>query len=103
MGVVTMRKLVIMSEKEIYRLEVIQRVIEKRLSQQDAAIQLGISERQLRRLQRAYERSGAKGLTHQRRSQASNRKLPESYLEPALKLIREKYGLSSSEIPKILP
>ena len=62
-----MGKLVVMSHKEIHRLEIIQRVAQGRLYQSEAAEQLGISERQVRRLLRSYEGSGALGLVHKRR------------------------------------
>jgi transposase-like protein len=47
-----------MSYEELDRVSVIERVIEKRLTQREAARMLGLTSRQVRRLRRAYERDG---------------------------------------------
>lgn len=47
----------IMSRRELTRLELVQKVIEKRLKQRQAAEQLDLSERQIRRLCNAYNES----------------------------------------------
>jgi hypothetical protein len=49
-----MRTLITMSERELHRLAVIQKLTEKRLSQAQAAEQLDLSSRQIRRLMAAY-------------------------------------------------
>ena len=49
---------VTMSYEELDRVSVIERVIEKRLTQREAARMLGLTSRQVRRLRRAYERDG---------------------------------------------
>jgi transposase len=86
-----MDKLLTMSEKEINRLEVIQRVEEKRLLQKEAAEMLGVSERQIRRLVRRYRSAGAKGLASQRRGKASNHQLSAEVKQKGLDLLRGKY------------
>lgn len=48
-----------MSTEELGRLEVIGRVLERRLTQRKAAEQLGLSLRQVERLCRAYRSDGA--------------------------------------------
>ena len=50
-----------MSYEELDRVSVIERVIEKRLTQLEAARMLGLTSRQVRRLRRAYERDGPGG------------------------------------------
>ena len=50
-----------MSEKETDRLVVIERVVSKQLSQQNAAEQLGLSSRQIRNLQKRYLSEGVEG------------------------------------------
>ena len=64
-----------MSAKELDRLEIIGRVVERRLRQWKAAEQLGLSLRQVERLCRAYRADGAVGLISRKRGRASNRKL----------------------------
>ena len=56
-----------MSKKELTRLEVMQRLKAKRLSQAEASEMLGISVRQVKRLYAAYRKAGAKGLVSQKR------------------------------------
>jgi transposase-like protein len=51
-------EIVSMSYEELDRVGVIERVIEKRLTQAEAARILGLTSRQVRRLRRAYERGG---------------------------------------------
>ncbi len=48
-----------MSGKEVKRLEVLRRVADGVMSQRAAAQALGLSERQVRRLQRRYDGQGA--------------------------------------------
>src|SRR4030065_176518 len=62
-----MDDLVTMSNREISRLEVMQRLRDKCLKQSEAARMLGISERQVKRLFRAYKALGAGGLVSRRR------------------------------------
>jgi len=50
-----------MSERELRRLEVLSRVASGGLSQEQAGIELSLTSRQVRRLQRRYEAQGAAG------------------------------------------
>lgn len=83
--------LLTMSNKELNRLEIVQSAAEKRLLQTDAAHLLGISLRQFQRLIAKFKKYGPEGLTSQKRGVTSNRKLPASITERALKLIQSKY------------
>jgi len=86
-----MDKLLQMSAKEITRLEAIQRIKDKRLTQKEASRMLGISTRQVKRLYQAYRKRGAKGLVSQRRGKASNNRLDAGIVQQALDLLKEKY------------
>ena len=86
-----MDELLEMSTKELSRLEVIQKLAEKRMSQEEAASILGIGERQVKRLLRAYRASGAKGLVSKRRGRASNNRLSEETRQKVLNLLRGKH------------
>ncbi len=81
-----------MSAKELDRLEVIGRVIERRLTQREAAERLGLSVRQVERLCRALRRYGASGLVSRKRGRRSNRKLADALRERALDLVRDRYS-----------
>ena len=86
-----MDKLLIMSNREITRLEVIQRLKEKRLKQKEAAQLLRISLRQVKRLWRAYRQAGAQGLVSARRGKPSNNQLDPGTAQKAIDLIYEHY------------
>jgi transposase len=80
-----------MSKKELTRVEVMQRLKAKRLSQAEASAMLGISVRQVKRLVAAYRKAGAKGLVSQKRGKASNHRLNEGVVQAARDLIYEHY------------
>jgi transposase len=80
-----------MSKREITRLEVMQRLQEKRLSQKEAAEMLGIGIRQVKRLYRAYKAEGAGGLVSKRRDQPSNNRLDEELVQQVIDLVYERY------------
>lgn len=81
-----------MSKKELTRLEIMQRLKSKRLKQREASQILGISVRQVKRLYRAFQKSGAKGLVSQKRGKASNHRLSEEVVQQARDLIYAKYA-----------
>src|SRR5258708_5877675 len=85
-------ELVSMSRKEIDRLDVIRRVVERRLTQVKAAQLVGLRLRQVGRMCAAYERHGPSGLVSRQRRKARNRRLPEALQVRAQKLVREHYS-----------
>jgi transposase len=80
-----------MSAKEISRLEVMQRLSKKQLSQQEAGRILSLSTRQIKRLLNAYRRAGAKGLVSKQRGRKSNNCLSTDIKRQALDLLKRKY------------
>jgi len=83
--------IVFMSNKEVDRLAIIQQVQSKQLSQVEAARQLGLSTRQVRRIQQQYEQEGAAGLVSKRRDQPSNNRLSSTVTETAIQLVKAHY------------
>ena len=83
---------VTLSRKELDRLEILTRLVERRLTQRQAGELLGVSERQARRLHRAFKAQGAAALASKRRGRPSHRRLPEQIRRQALELIRERYS-----------
>ena len=67
-----MGTLLTMSQKELHRIEVVKRLIEKRCNETQAAEQLNVSTRQIRRLKAAYSSKGAKGLLSKKRLVTTN-------------------------------
>lgn len=81
-----------MSAKERERWRVIEAVQERRLTQQAAAVRLGLSVRQVKRLCRAYRRRGAAGLVSRRRGRPSNRRIARAEQRRVLSLVRRHYS-----------
>jgi len=81
----------VMSAKERDRLVVIEAVHAKRLTQRQAAAQLGISERQVRRSLQRFRAQGDAGLVHRSRGRPSNRRVPAAIEQQAREALRTDY------------
>lgn len=81
-----------MSNRELDRSEVLRRVLERRLTQREAARMLGLSERQLARLYARYRSEGPAGLISRKRGTASNRKLPPAKRDAVMALVKRHYA-----------
>ncbi len=81
-----------MSYEELDRAGVIERVIDKRLTQREAARMLGLTTRQVRRLQRAYTQDGPRGLASKHRGRPSNHRLSSELRREALEVVRARYA-----------
>jgi len=80
-----------MSTKELSRLEVMQKLSEKRMSQKEAGRILSLSVRQVKRLLKAYRQQGAAGLVSKHRGRRSNNRLSAEVKRKALNLLKTKY------------
>jgi transposase len=83
--------IVTMSKKELTRLEVVQRVTGRQMRVAEAARQLSLSERQMKRLTRAFREVGAAGLVSKRRGQPSNHRLDAAFKAQVLDRLRSRY------------
>ena len=81
-----------MAKKELQRMTVIEQLKNRILTSAAAAVQLGISTRQVFRSLSRYRKDGQEGLVHKRRGQLSNRRLKDSIRERILSLLRDKYS-----------
>ena len=86
-----MDRLLKMSAKELSRLEVMQRLSEKRMSQKEAGTILHLGTRQIKRLLKAYRKRGAAGLVSKHRGRRGNNRLAEDVKQRALNLLKTKY------------
>ena len=86
-----MDELLEMSAKELNRLEVMQKLSEKRMKQNEASRILGLSLRQIKRLLKAYRQKGAAGLVSKHRGRQANNRLPAELKKRALNLLKTKY------------
>ncbi len=86
----TGKDIIRMSLKDLKRLKVIQEVIDRHITQKEAA-SIGLSERQIRRLLRAVREEGDRGVIHKARGRSSNRRMPEKVKSKAIRLYKRKY------------
>src|SRR3954466_3126311 len=84
--------LVTMSRKELGRLEALLGLRAGPIAAAQAVRLIGVGERQVFRLLKAYRASGAEGLVSRRRGRPSNRRHPDAAREAALTGIRERYA-----------
>jgi transposase len=80
-----------MSNRELNKLEIMQRLESKRLKQKEAAKILGKSTRQIKRMYKAYRENGVKGLVSKRRGRKSNHRMKEEVVQKVIDLIKSKY------------
>ena len=80
-----------LSMRESDRAGVIREVVERRLKQREAAVRLGLSVRQVKRLAARYRDRGAAGLVSGRRGKRSNNAIDASVRREVLELVRERY------------
>jgi predicted transcriptional regulator len=87
-----MGELITMSNQELRRAELMQRLIDKRLKQADAAALLNLTRRQIKRLLRAYRNGGPAALISKRRGKPGNHRLAHNVMDQALHLIHSQYA-----------
>ncbi|WP_436017884.1 ISNCY family transposase [Phenylobacterium sp. LjRoot219] len=81
----------IMSDTELSKFEVLRDVDAERLPVRAAAGVLGLSERQVWRLLKAYRLRGADGIISKKRGRPSNRKTPADVRQAAIDIIKARY------------
>ena len=77
---------VTLSQKELQRLEAVQKIRERRLTVTHAAELLHLSRSQVHRLLQAYDRDGVDGLVSRKRGRPSNRRHTDDFRNLALDL-----------------
>ena len=80
-----------MSGQELKRMKVLERVFSSSMSNEEGAMTLGISLRQLMRLKRKYAQEGAEGLIHANRGRKPKHATPEQVRQQVIHLHAEKY------------
>ncbi len=82
---------VLMSERELNRVEVLSQVSQGRMTATTAANVLGLSRRQVHRLLRKFQSDGPAAIRHKARGRASNNRIDPAVREFAVTLVRENY------------
>lgn len=80
-----------MSMTELTRLQAMSGLESGGITQPQAALQLGLSVRQVKRLWRRYRQEGAPGLVSRRRGKPSNRRTDPALIARAVELVRTLY------------
>ena len=83
---------VLMSERELNRVEVLAQVDDGRLSVDNAANMLDLIRRQIFRLLERYRQDGASAIRHKARGKPSNNRIHHVKRDYALSLIKESYA-----------
>lgn len=87
-----MRKdIITMSRKELRRLPIIHRVMEKRLTQVKAAEMLDLSDRQIRRIVDRIKTDGDSSIAHGNRGKESPFKFSAQYIDKVMGIVEKRY------------
>lgn len=82
----------LMSEREVHRIEVLSGVVAGRMSTSEAAAVLCLSDRQVQRLLKTFREDGAVALRHKARGRPSNNRSLEGLRDLTLAIVRERYA-----------
>jgi nicotinamide riboside kinase len=80
-----------MSRRELKRLHIIKKVLDKVLTQVEASEILSLSSRQIRRIVKKIREEGDNGIAHGLRGKTSVRRIPKNIKGKVIKFYREKY------------
>lgn len=85
------KDIIIMSTKELKRLPVIHNVINKQITQREAAEILGLCDRQIRRIATRVKTGGEETLMHKSRGRPSHAAKPLKFKDKVLRLCKTRY------------
>ena len=84
--------IIMVRQKELKRLHVIQKVLEKGIKEVEAAEVLHLSSRQIRRIVKRVRLEGDKGIIHKSRGQPSKRRISDRIRGKIIQLYRSQYS-----------
>ncbi|MBI4365419.1 MAG: helix-turn-helix domain-containing protein [Deltaproteobacteria bacterium] len=77
--------------REEQRINVMQEVLDKKITRAAAGRALGVKERQVYRMLEKVRGRGIRGLIHGNKGKESPRKIPESFWRRVVRIVRKKY------------
>ena len=80
-----------MSRKEIHRLQVMRKVLDKQVKQKEYAEYFGLCPRQVRRIVKRVKEQGEQGIIHRLRGKEGNRKTGSIFKRKVLELYQKNY------------
>lgn len=84
--------IILMTSKELSRYETINKLIDNQINGTDAAKQLGLTVRHIRRLKAKVKQFGVKGLVHCNRGKSSNRRIDLKIIAQATIFLKNLYS-----------
>jgi hypothetical protein len=87
-----MEGILIMSQKELDRLQIIKKIESKELGVEEGASLIGISPRQTYRVLKKIKEEGSKGIIHKLRGKNSNRGYSEELKKEVIRIYRSSYS-----------
>lgn len=84
-------KTITMTDKDLFRFETINKLIQKNIDIQYAMQTLNLGKRQIKRMRKRIREEGTEGIIHRGRGQPSNRTIVETVRMEATKLLKERY------------
>ena len=87
-----MEGILTMSQKELYRLQIIKKIESKELIVEEGASLMGISPRQTYRILKKIKEEGSKGIIHKLRGKNSNRGYSEQIKRQVIRIYRSSYS-----------
>ena len=85
------KDIIVATQEELKALHVIRKTIDKVITQKEAALDIDLTERQVRRKVKRVRQEGDKGIIHRLRGRPSNRTTSDSIKSRVLKLFKDKY------------
>jgi transposase len=86
------KNLITMTKKELFRYEIINKLINKKIDGTQASKQLNLSVRQIKRLKKEVTKKGIQGVIHKNRGRESNNRLSKQLKQKILSIIVKYYS-----------
>ncbi len=86
------QQLIVMTQKELSKLDIIQNLIDGHINGTEASTQIGLTVRQVKNIKAKVIKEGASGIIHKNRNRESNRKIPEAKISEIEKIVKERYS-----------
>jgi len=83
--------ILMMTRQEIQRYQIIRKVLDRQINQQEASEVLRLSDRQIRRIVKRVKTEGESGVVHRSRGRVGNRSIKVLFKEKILRLYRTSY------------
>ncbi|MCP4267032.1 MAG: ISNCY family transposase [Candidatus Brocadiaceae bacterium] len=84
--------IIMLSQKELIRLHIVHKILNKELNHKDASKALSLSERQIRRIVSRVTLEGDHGIVHKSRGKSSNRRISQRIKNKVIERYRTRYS-----------